>query len=109
MIWLVQVDIPLTAGLLGSEVEIPTVDGSRVKMKIPSGTESGRVFRLKGKGLPYLGRGGKGDQHVLVSLKLPKNMSKRAVELTKELERELNLNNRNAKEYSRVEIHSLNK
>ena len=105
---LVQVDVPLTSGLLGSEVEIPTVDGSRVKMKIPSGTESGRVFRLKGRGLPYLGRGGKGDQHVLVSLKLPKNMSKRAVELTKELEGELNASSRNAK-YSEVEIHSLQK
>ena len=106
---LLQVDIPLTAALLGSEVEIPTVGGSRVKMKIPSGTESGSIFRLKGKGLPYLGRGGKGDQHVIVSLKLPKSMSKRAVELTKELENELKSSGRNSKEYSEVEVHSLHK
>ena len=103
---ILQVDIPLTTGLLGSELEIPTIDGKRVKMSIPLGTKSGQVFRLKGKGMPYMNGYGKGDQHVVVNLKLPKKMSKKAIELTKELDEELSKNSRNGSEYSKIEIQS---
>ncbi len=103
---IVRIDIPLTTGVIGSEVEIPTIDGKPVKMKIPPGTESGQVFRLKGKGLPFMGSYGKGDQHVLVNLKIPKNLSKKATELVKELEQELSSGSGSKSDnYNKVEIY----
>ena len=50
---------------LGAQIDVPTLDG-KVKMKIPAGTQSGKVFRIKGKGIPHLHGGGRGDQHVRV-------------------------------------------
>ncbi len=86
---IVHVDIPLTMGILGDEIEIPTVEGKKIKMKIPPNTESGQKFRLKGKGMPYMGDYHRGDQHVVVNLKLPRYMSKRALELVRQLDKEL--------------------
>ena len=97
-----QVNIPITTGILGGEVEVPTIEGKKAKMKIPAGTESGQIFRLKGKGMPYMGGYGKGDQHVVINLKTPRNLSKRARDLVKELERELGTDSRNGSDYSRV-------
>lgn len=87
----VYVGIPITTSILGGEIEIPTIDGKFVKMKIPPGTESGQIFRLKGKGMPYMGGYGKGDQHVVIEVSIPKNISKKAKELVEELGRELNV------------------
>lgn len=86
---LVQVNIPITTGILGGEIEVPTIDGKAARMKIPAGTESGQIFRLKGKGMPYVGGYGKGDQHVLINLKTPRNLSKRAKQLVEELDKEI--------------------
>lgn len=70
---------------LGTEVAIPTVDG-KVKLKIPAGTESGRTFRLKGKGAPRLrGKGGPGDMLVTVRVVVPKKLSKKERELVEQL------------------------
>ncbi|MCB1322170.1 MAG: molecular chaperone DnaJ, partial [Leptospiraceae bacterium] len=85
----VQVNIPITTGILGGEIEVPTIDGKAARMKIPAGTESGQIFRLKGKGMPYVGGYGKGDQHVLINLKTPRNLSKRAKQLVEELDKEI--------------------
>ncbi len=101
---ILQVDIPLLTGLLGSEIEVPTITGTHVKMKIPSGTGSGQVFRLKGKGMSYLGSYGKGDQHVLVNLKLPKHMSKQATDIAKKLQKELATSN--GSDANKVSIHT---
>ena len=62
------------AGALGAEVEVPTLDG-KVKLTIPEGTQPGAVFRLKGKGVPYLRGSGRGDQFVSVNVRIPKNMN----------------------------------
>ncbi len=101
---ILNLEIPLTVGLLGSEVEIPTIDGKKVKMSIPSGSRSGQIFRIREKGMPYMNGYRKGDQHVIVSFKLPKNMSNKAISLTKELEKELNKNGRNSSDYSKIEV-----
>ncbi len=99
----VQANLPVTTGLLGGEIEVPTIDGKKVRMKIPAGTESGQIFRLKGKGMPYMGGYGKGDQHVLINLKIPKNLSKKAKQLIADLQDELGEGNgAGAAEYSRV-------
>ncbi|MCP4133302.1 MAG: molecular chaperone DnaJ [bacterium] len=78
------VDVSFPMACLGGEIEVPTISGSKAKMKIPPGTENGQVFRLKGNGIPYLGSYGKGDQHVKMNIKVPKKLSPRQKELLKE-------------------------
>ncbi len=80
--------IPLTMACLGGEIEVPTIDGKTVMMKVPEGTESGQVFRLKGNGIPYLGGYGKGDEHVIVKIEIPKKLTKKQRELLEEFARE---------------------
>lgn len=86
---ILEAPVPVTTAMLGGEIEVPTIDGKAVKMKIPAGTESGQIFRLKEKGMPYMGGYGKGDQHVVIQVRIPKNLSKKAKELTQELAKEL--------------------
>jgi len=69
-----DIDIPFTIACLGGSVEVPSLE-ERVKLKIPSGTQDGKVFRLKGKGLPSLHGGGRGDEMVRVSIEVPKKLS----------------------------------
>lgn len=64
---------------LGAKVEVPTLNGS-VKLKVPSGTESGKTFRIRGKGLPKRG-GGHGDLMVTVRVEVPSRLSKDEKEL----------------------------
>jgi molecular chaperone DnaJ len=78
------IDVPFTTVCLGGEVEVPTITGTKVKMKIPAGTENGQMFRLKGHGIPYLGSYGKGDQLVKINIAVPKKLSSRQKELLKE-------------------------
>lgn len=80
-------DVPLsfTQAALGAEVKAPTLK-NKVKIKIPPGTQTGTLFRLKGMGIPHLNRRGSGDQHVKVIVKTPKKLSKRQRELLLELE-----------------------
>jgi len=59
---------------LGTSLEVPTIDG-KVKIKLPSGTQAGKIFRLKGKGLPSIQGYGKGDQLIHVNIWTPKNLS----------------------------------
>jgi len=73
---------------LGSEVDAPTLDG-KVKIKIPAGTEGGRVFRLRGHGVPDVRNGGqKGDLYVRVQIAVPKKMSSRQAQLLREFANE---------------------
>ncbi len=78
-------ELPLTfaQAALGDEVEVPTVHG-KVKLKIPAGTQSGRVFRLKGKGAPNVRGYGHGDQHIKVRIVTPTKLTDRQKELLRE-------------------------
>jgi molecular chaperone DnaJ len=80
--------IPFTMAILGGEIEVPTIEGKSISMRIPEGTESGQVFRLKGNGIPYLGSYGKGDQHVIIKLEIPKKITKKQKELLEEFVKE---------------------
>ena len=64
---------------LGDEVEVPTVDG-KVKLKIPAGTQSGKMFRLRGKGVARLHGTGRGDQYVIANVVTPKSMNEKQKE-----------------------------
>lgn len=78
----IQLDlkINLAQATLGAEVEIPTVDGT-TKLQIPAGTQPGKVFTLKGKGVPYLQRSGRGDQYVVVNVEVPTRLTAEQREL----------------------------
>ncbi|HLR66501.1 molecular chaperone DnaJ [Virgibacillus alimentarius] len=81
----IHCELPLTFTqvALGDEVEVPTVHG-KVMLKIPAGTQTGKVFRLKGKGAPNVRGYGHGDQHIQVKVITPTKLNKRQKELLKE-------------------------
>jgi len=83
---LTQVEISLSKAILGSETEIPTLDG-KVKMKIPAGTQSGRIFRLKGKGIPDVHGRGVGDELIKVDVQIPSNLNSQQRRLIEEFAR----------------------
>jgi molecular chaperone DnaJ len=68
--------VPMTMAALGSEVEIPMLDGEPTRVRLEAGTESGSVLRLRGQGIPNLGRRGRGDLYVTVVVETPKDLSK---------------------------------
>lgn len=73
--------VPLTTAILGGEVDVPTLDGGTVRLKIPAATQPGQVFRLKGKGMPRLGRRTTaGDLYANVRVTLPDHLSAEARE-----------------------------
>ena len=73
--------ISIADAALGTSIEIPTVDGGKAKIKIPSGTQSGKQFRLKGKGMPYMRGSGTGDLYVQVNTEVPVSLNKEQKEL----------------------------
>jgi molecular chaperone DnaJ len=75
-----EVPISFTQAALGAKIDVPTLDG-KVKMTIPAGTQSGKVFRLKGKGIPHLHSQQRGDQHVRVIIETPTDLSAKQREL----------------------------
>lgn len=79
-----QVPISMTTAALGGPVEVPTVEGKRARITIPEGTQSGRQFRLRGKGMPRLQRSGQGDMFVQVMVETPTNLSKEQKKLLRE-------------------------
>ena len=80
---ILEQEISYAQAVLGAEIEVPTLDG-KVKLTIPEGTQPGTVFRLKGKGIPYLRGSGRGDQFVSVTLNVPKNLSSSQKELLRQ-------------------------
>jgi len=83
----IKIPIPFAIASLGGEVEVPTLDG-KAKLKIPSGTQTNTIFRMKDKGIPYLHGSGMGSENVEVIIEVPKKLSKKQKELLKEFEKE---------------------
>ena len=73
--------ISITDAALGTTIEIPTIDGGKAKIKIPDGTQNGKQFRLKGKGMPFMRRGDYGDLYVQVNTEVPVSLNKEQKEL----------------------------
>jgi molecular chaperone DnaJ len=80
-----EVPVTLSTALLGGHIEVPTLEG-RVRMRIPPGSQSGRVFRLKGKGLPSLDGRGRGDQRVRVVVEIPTYITQAQKQLVEEFQ-----------------------
>ena len=73
--------ISIADAALGTSIKIPTIDGGKAKIKIPSGTQGGKQFRLKGKGMPYIRGSGNGDLYVQVNNEVPVSLNKEQKEL----------------------------
>ncbi|KAB2851181.1 MAG: molecular chaperone DnaJ [Hyphomicrobiaceae bacterium] len=82
-----RVPISMVTAALGGQVEVPTLDGGRTRVKIPEGSETGKQFRLKGKGMPVLRSRVSGDMYIQVEVETPKNLSRSQRELLEEFER----------------------
>jgi molecular chaperone DnaJ len=83
-----RVPIPFTTAALGGAIEVPTVEGSRTRVTVPPGTQSGHRFRLKGKGMTVLRSPLRGDMYVHAIVETPVNLTKRQQELLREFEKE---------------------
>jgi molecular chaperone DnaJ len=83
-----EVPVSFPQAALGANLDVPTLEG-KVKMRLPPGTQSGRIFRLRGKGLPVFGGYGKGDQLVKVTVEVPEKLTDRQRELLEQLASEM--------------------
>ncbi|MEA2086269.1 MAG: molecular chaperone DnaJ [Chloroflexota bacterium] len=79
-----KLPVNFTQAALGAEVEVPTLDG-KSRLQVPAGSQSGDVFRLKGKGIPHLNRNGRGDQFATLFVFTPRSLSKKQRQLLEEL------------------------
>jgi len=81
-----KVPISMTKAALGGHFEVATMDGAYTRVKVPEGTQSGRQFRLKGKGMPVLRQAAMGDLYIQIVVETPQNLSKRQRELLQEFD-----------------------
>jgi molecular chaperone DnaJ len=83
-----RVPLRMTQAALGGEVEVPAIDGSAAKVKIPAGTQTGDQFRLRAKGFSVLRSTQRGDMYIQVAVETPQNLTRRQRELLEEFEHE---------------------
>jgi molecular chaperone DnaJ len=81
---LLELDINVAQAALGDKIKVPTLDGDE-ELSIPAGTQTGELFKLRGKGVPYLRRNGRGDQLVMVHVLTPIKLTKKQKQLLTEL------------------------
>lgn len=79
--------INFSQAVLGDKIFVETIEG-RIRMKIPSGTQSGEIFRIKGEGIPFLQKGGRGDHLVKIIVNIPKNLTREQKKLIEKLKEE---------------------
>lgn len=81
-----KVPVSMITAAIGGDIEVPTIDGGRSKVKIPPGSQSGRQMRLRAKGMPALRGGGTGDMFIEMAVETPVNLTSRQKELLREFE-----------------------
>lgn len=81
-----RVPVSMASASLGGDIEVPTIDGGRSRVKIPSGSQSGRQMRLRGKGVPALRGGNVGDMFIELAVETPVNLTSRQKEILKEFD-----------------------
>ena len=79
-----ELPISIADAALGTTVEVPSIDGGKTKIKIPSGTQSGKQLRLRGKGMPILRRNVSGDLYIRIITEVPTSLTRRQKELLAE-------------------------
>ena len=93
-----RVPIPMTTATLGGEIEVPTIDGKKSKMKIPGGTQTGQQFRLKEKGMPIIQSTATGDMYIEIFVETPVNLNAKQKDMFKKLDEDLS--GKDGKKYS---------
>jgi len=88
-----HVPVSMVDAALGGDIEVPTIDGGRSRVKIPEGSQSGRQMRLRGKGMPALRSGGPGDMFIELAVETPVKLTTRQKELLREFDKESADNN----------------
>ena len=84
----VEKSVSFSQAVLGSSIDVPTIDGTMKRIKIPAGTQNNTKIRMKGFGVPILKGGGKGDQFVKISIDVPKRLSDKQAQLVRKLSEE---------------------
>ena len=87
-----HIPVSMTSAAMGGDIEVPNIDGGRSRVKIPTGSQSGRQMRLRSKGMPAIRGGALGDMFIELQVETPVNLSQRQKELLKEFD-ELAVNN----------------
>ncbi|MCA3511444.1 MAG: molecular chaperone DnaJ [Rhodobacter sp.] len=82
-----RVPVSITTAALGGEVEVPTIDGGKSRVKVPAGSQTGKQMRLRAKGMPALRGGGSGDMLIELAVETPVNLTSRQKELLREFEK----------------------
>lgn len=82
-----RVPVSMASAALGGDIEVPTIDGGRSRVKVPSGSQSGRQMRLRGKGMPSLRGGSQGDMMIELAVETPVNLTGRQKEILREFEK----------------------
>ena len=82
-----RVPVSIATAALGGEIEVPTIDGGRSRVKVPEGSQSGRQMRLRGKGMPALRGGGSGDMFIELAVETPVKLTARQREILKEFDK----------------------
>jgi molecular chaperone DnaJ len=83
-----RVPISMTTAALGGDITVPTLDGGHAKLRIPEGAQTGKQFRLRGKGMPVLRSRDFGDLHIQAVVETPQNLTRRQRELLMEFDKE---------------------
>jgi len=84
----ISISISFSQAVLGEEIEIPTLEGKNILLKVPAGTDSGNVLRISGKGIPHFSGYGRGNLYVELIIKIPKKLTKEQKELLEKLKEE---------------------
>ena len=82
-----RVPVAMTTAAMGGEVEVPTIDGGRSRVKVPEGAQTGKQMRLRSKGMPALRGAGRGDMYIELAVETPVNLTSKQIELLKEFEK----------------------
>ncbi|MEE4345817.1 MAG: molecular chaperone DnaJ [Paracoccaceae bacterium] len=94
-----RVPVSMTTAALGGDIEVPTIDGGRSRVKIPAGSQSGRQMRLRSKGMPALRGGPEGDMFIELAVETPVNLTSRQKEILREFESMSEDNNPESKSF----------
>jgi molecular chaperone DnaJ len=81
-----RVPVSMAKAALGGDIEVPTIEGGRSRVKIPAGSQSGRQMRLRGKGMPALRGGTHGDMFIELAVETPVNLTSKQKELLREFD-----------------------
>ncbi|HEX3996585.1 MAG TPA: DnaJ C-terminal domain-containing protein, partial [Acetobacteraceae bacterium] len=96
---LMRVPLRMTQAALGGDIEVPVIDGTKAKVKIPPGTQTGDNFRLRGKGFSVLRSNQRGDMFIQVAVETPQHLSARQRELLEEFEAEAGQNTKHSPDH----------